>query len=116
MNIMQISDALSAIRYKDWSLRVGADASRNYAPFLQWRFNAACVKTGEICEQPGRKWYLSEHMTESELVGTAFKAALTAEEHECREAFTYHGCRVFNPHLSVRVLMTVCDEEDVRRG
>lgn len=53
-------------------------------------------------------------MTESELVLTAFKAALTAEEHECRERFQYRGRRVLNPHVSVRALMDVCDIEDVR--
>lgn len=68
----------------------------------------------DVAEQSSRKWYLSRWMTESELVQTAFKAALTAEEHECRERFTYRGNRIFNPHISVRALMTVCADEDVR--
>ncbi len=54
------------------------------------------------------------HMTESELVQTAFAAALAAEEHECREFFQYQGKRPFQPHVSIHALMAVCDQEDVR--
>lgn len=49
----------------------------------------------------GRKWALSWHMTVSEVVLTAFKAFLTFEEHECREAFTYKGQKVLGPHLDL---------------
>ncbi len=106
---------LSHVSYKDWSLKFTLDPQRNLAPFLQWRFTTACAKSGESIEQTGRKWYLSLYMTESELVLTAFKAALTAEEHECREHFTYQGHRILNPHISVRALISICADEDIRR-
>ena len=54
----------------------------------------------------GRKWALSSHMTKSELVLTAFKAFLTFEEHECREAFTYKGQKVCGPHIDMDKLAT----------
>lgn len=111
---MRMWSILNRITYKDWHLHVGRDSKRNFAPYLQWEFIAPCAKTGTPAKQRSRKWYLSEYMTESELVQTAFKAALTAEEHECREAFRYAGYRVFNPHVSVTALMTVCHREDVR--
>lgn len=111
MNRGEVLDILDEVKYKDWELHIGVDNGRLY---LQWRFKAACSKTGEACEQSGRKWQLSTWMTQSELVNTAFKAALTAEEHECREHFKWNGKRIFNPHISVEALAAVCDNEDGR--
>jgi len=51
--------------------------------------------------QQGRKWYVSPHSTESEVVQTALKALLTAAEHEIRETFRYQGAAVFSPHFNV---------------
>jgi hypothetical protein len=53
----------------------------------------------------GRKWFLSNHMTRSEVVQTAFKAVLTAEEHEAREHFKYRGQSIFDPHYDVDKLV-----------
>lgn len=49
-------------------------------------------------EWRGRKWYLSEHMLDDEVVKTAFAAFRAAVEHEVMEGFTVQGIRVFNPH------------------
>jgi hypothetical protein len=112
MNAFQMGQVLGAIQYKDWTLHIGEDKGRAY---LQWQFNSTCAKTGAQELQHCRKWQLSPFMTESELVQTAFAAALSAEEHECREFFTYAGKRPFQPHISVQALMEVCDREDVRQ-
>lgn len=53
----------------------------------------------------GRKWRLSDHMTDSEIIQTAFKAFLTFEEHECREMFEFQGAKVFGPHHDVHDLV-----------
>lgn len=102
---------LSDVQYKDWTLLVRDDNGRTY---LQWSFFAKCAKTGVECEQLSRKWHLSPHMTVSELVCTAFKAALTAEEHECRENFRWKERRIFNPHIDVKVLWLAANHEDMR--
>lgn len=107
-----VAAALQGVRYKDWRMRI--DSEPDGRVFIQWLFVGRCVKSGELCEQRGRKWHLSEHMTVSEVVGTAFKAALTAEEHECRENFTWRGKRVFGPHIDVELLHQICHVEDVR--
>lgn len=112
MNAFRMGQVLGAIAYKDWTLVLGDDKGRAY---LQWRFMGTCVKTGKTESQSCRKWFLSPYMTESELVQTAFAAALAAEEHECREFFTYAGKRPFQPHISVHALMEVCELEDVRQ-
>lgn len=111
MRPIEVMDVLTCVRYKPgWHLRVNAIDDL----FLQWEFPGTCSKTGEPSQQRGRKWRLSSHMTESELVTTALLAAITAEEHEAREHFRYQGKRLFNPHLSVRALMSICDSEDSR--
>lgn len=51
--------------------------------------------------QEGRRWFISHHCTESDVVRTAFKAVATWAEHEAREAFKYQGVRVFSPHLDL---------------
>jgi hypothetical protein len=110
-----IRESLAAVSYKPgWLLSVKIDRARGDSVYLQWSFDAPCAKTGDVLPQMGRKWYLSPHMTISELVGTAFKAAIAAEEHECRELFRWNGKRIFNPHISVYALALASEEEDAR--
>lgn len=91
-----------------WKFFVGADGSRLY---LQVHFSVSA--SGE--HWTGRKWLLSPRMTKSEIVQTAFKAVLTAVEHETRELFTYKGKRIFGPHFDVDALEQICDRLDVRK-
>jgi hypothetical protein len=51
-----------------------------------------------------RKWRISRHATEREVVGTAFLAITTALEHEARESFTYKGLAIFGPHIPLEGL------------
>lgn len=87
-----------------------------YKPGFAWRVGG----TGDLWLQVqhagmgGRKWRLSEHMTRSEVVQTAFMALLAWEEHEAREAFRYIGARVFGPHISIEALINAADRIEVR--
>lgn len=112
MKDLQIYSTLGLVRYKDWHLRVAADDGGRM--FLQWQFWATCADTGKREMQSCRKWWLSRHMTQSELVATAFKAALAAEEHECRENFTYAGLSIYGPHMDLRALMEAAKAKEVR--
>ncbi len=107
MPIKRFSDILDEINYKDWQIRAHADGQNVY---LQVSFNAANALTGDAEHWTGRKWRLSSHMTRSEVVQTALKAVLAAEEHEARERFKYRGRSVFGPHINVDALWTVCDQ------
>lgn len=82
---------------------------------VQVAFTSKCVKTEEDKEWKGRKWYLSPHMTKSEIVMTCFKAVMTAVEHETREHFKFNGRHVFGPHINIEVLWAICDLEDTRK-
>lgn len=57
-----------------------------------------------------RKWTLHPEMTESEVVQTAFKCAITSMEHRVRESFKYCGARVFSPHFDVQDLVRLCQD------
>lgn len=111
-----MEDAVAQIEYKDWNLKIGMDGERLY---LQVQYYERCNKTSKVEVQSGRKWFLSQFMTKSELVQTAFKAVLTAEEHEVRERFRYRDQQIYGPHYNVDVLAEVCAtgmHEEKRRG
>lgn len=84
--------------------------------FLQVEFPAVCAKTHVVQLQKGRKWYLSPHMTASEVMQTALLAAIQAAEHEVREKFRFQGKAVFNPHYDVFKLASADIGEDTRAG
>ena len=60
----------------------------------------------------GRKWRLSEHMTDGEVVQTAWLATLTAIEHEARENFRFQGVTVFDPHYDIHKLVALRRQSD----
>lgn len=91
MSLDKIKSVIDRIRYKDWQFRV--DRNMHNTPYLQLIFFA----DGE--EQRCRKWLLSYHMGTDEIVRTAWKAVLAAEEHEAAEKFLYRDQIIFNPHF-----------------
>jgi len=103
---------LANIQYKDWKFFLGEDLGGRL--FLQVRFLAHCVVSGKLNEQRCRKWWVSPYMTETEIVDTAFKAVLSAEEHEAKEKFKYHNKVIHNPHISVRTRMEFCSSLEQR--
>lgn len=111
MKADQIREVLDRIIYNGWEFLVLEDSSRMY---LQLRFYATDTDSGDYVRMTGRKWILSEHMTQSEVVQTALKAVLTAEEHEVREKFLYRGVAVFGPHLDVEALTKIAEQQDRR--
>jgi len=85
---------------------------------VQIRFMATNHMGGPLVEQKCRKWTVSRYSTKSEIVQTAFKAAMSAVEHELRENFRYRDHPVFSPHFNVDAMVTLCEERkyDIREG
>ncbi len=109
------NEVLATVKYKDLIFFTKSVNGRTY---LQLRCpDGVCVTTGEEYAWRSRKWYLSPFMTRSEIVQTAFKAVMTAVEHEVRENFKYKDELIFGPHFDVDRLHELClmkDHLDVR--
>lgn len=75
--------------------------------FIQLVYDAFCSKSGVLKEWHGRKWYLSEHMTEDEIIKTAFAGFKAAVEHEVMEGFKVNGICLFNPHINYKELLKI---------
>ena len=130
MTLAEIATIVRGVQYPGLSFRV-EDAGLKHA-FIQVQFVApdhnthyfvssanVAIGTCGMCGHPrhshetpreqswgGRKWYVSEHAIEAEVVQTCLKAVLTAIEHEAREQFMFRGVALFHPHISLDALMT----------
>lgn len=93
----------------NWKLAY--DVTRFY---IQITYRAKCSKTGKEESWKGRKWYLTQYMTDDEIVKTAWCAFRAAIEHEMMEGFLVDGKPLFNPHTHFEALLSVSDKE-VRR-
>jgi hypothetical protein len=114
---------LQSVRYKPWltrgdgyplyRLRVGLDPKGDRV-FMQVQCWRPDTNDGHYAWGGGGKSYLSQHMTDSEIVQGAFGLFKAYEEHEAREGFTYMGRRIYGPHMDIEMLWTVADHLDVR--
>lgn len=96
-----------------WTFRVSTSTESRFWMQVVFFVDDVRSQTGRQVMQHGRKWFLSEHMTRSEVVLTVFKALLTAEEHECRERFTYRGQRVCGPHMDLARVAELMESGDL---
>lgn len=90
---------------------VRLDGSRLY---IQIEAESECAVTGKLMRWAGRKWPLSAHMTETEVVCTVFKAWQGWVDHELREKFYYKHVQVFDPHRAIQALLSLDGMRDVR--
>lgn len=109
----KFKEIVSRIEFGNWEFHVGM---KGKTPYLQIRFYAPNNDTGALELQTCRKWMLSQHMTTSEVVLTAWKAVQAAVEHEAREQFLYRGKRIFGPHIDVEALVKASRKIDARKG
>lgn len=104
--LKELSDIVDLIEYPGFKFDILEHVAGGF--YLQVRCQeGVCNVTGRPYEWKGRKWPLSTHMTVSEVVGTAFLAVRTAQEHEDREKFTYRGEAVYDTHVDVEALWTL---------
>lgn len=110
MEVVQMALHMMDVKFPGYTFCVHAHDSKAY---LQAEFMSPCSQTGKLTLQKTRKWLLSQHMTESELIQTALKCVLTAIEHEAREQFKYKGRAIFGPHFDVKALIELCDKNQL---
>lgn len=113
MTLGETLELLLEVEFLDWEFEVNVEGG---TPFLRVAFQAEDNhKPGSaVIRQYGRKWRLSSYMTKSEIVATAWKAVITAVEHETREQFKYKGVDIFGPHIDVEALVSTAKQLDER--
>jgi hypothetical protein len=82
--------------------------------YLQVECDRPDVETKQMGVGRGGKFYLSEHMTDGEILRRAFSLFQAYEEHECREWFQYKHRALFGPHIDPMALWEVADRLDYR--
>jgi hypothetical protein len=100
---------------KAFMINIGHDSENQPGRhFFQIQCEREDVITGEWGTGYGGKAYLSEHMTDSELVQVIFGLYKAYWEHEDRETFHWKGRRIFGPHISSEALWDIAKRVDVR--
>ncbi len=102
LTLERIKFIVSQITFNDWMFVVGT--YQEGTPYIQILFKDKDRISGVEEIQRCRKWILSFHMVDSEVIRTAYKAVEAAMLHEVQEAFKYKNARIFNPHLDLEEL------------
>ena len=108
-NIERFREVLERCKFPEFTFCVHSEESKVY---FQIECHSRCNVTGKPLTWKGRKWLMSIHMTDGEIVQTAFKAVLTALEHEAREQFMYRGVSIFDPHYDIEKLVELRQRPD----
>lgn len=115
MNIEQARNIVDDITYPFLQIELlerELGSGTEFAVVRVGAFRADSI-TGETKLQMGRKWPLSIHMCESEIVQTVFSAITQWEEHERRETFRFCKQRIFSPHLNLSRLATLLEDGEL---
>jgi len=109
MELEHVEELIRSIEFEfageHWRFELKDEGGRLH---LRTAFILPDCETRVATRMNGRWFPLSQHMTRSEVVGTAFLAVMTAVEHEVREAFTFKGERIYGPHHDVDGLVAMC--------
>lgn len=84
--------------------------------FLQIEYHAKCTNSGKKEVWKSGKHYLSEFMTDDEIVKKAYVAFEQAVKHEVMESFKVDNIILFNPHVDFEELLKVSKNEITRNG
>ncbi len=120
VELSKLAMVVNRVEYPGFVFKiVGADYDIEFDryghAYLQIECTSTCNDTGEVHTWKSRKWLLSKHMTEGEIVQTCLAAVLMAIEHEAREKFTYGSTRVFDPHSDIQALKALYDSGNARK-
>lgn len=93
--------------------RTGAYAGDSLWVLQVADFNAKDNATGNPTQWRGRRWLLSQYMTDGEIAQTALMATLVALEHEVRETLLVDGQAIFDPHFGLDALVAFHQKDGV---
>lgn len=104
----------STIFGQTFVIKIREDDKYGNRIYLQYYYRSKCNQTGADVMWYGRKWYLSEHMLDDEIVKTAYAAFKAVVEHEMMEGFKVDGIILFNPHINFEELLKISHKEITR--
>lgn len=107
---------MSCLGNKSFRVIVAYDKKGGNRIYIQIEYIAPCTKTNENLPWKGRKWYLSEHMTDNEIIFTVYTAYKMAIEHELMEGFKIDGIILVNPHVDYKELLSISSKEVTRQN
>lgn len=84
--------------------------------YIQTQYSAKCNKSAVEQVWFGSKYYLSDYMTNDEVIKKAYVACQQAVNHEVMEAFKVDGIILFNPHVDFEELLKVSHKEVTRNA
>lgn len=99
---------------KSFDIIIDVDKINGSRVFIQMGYWSKCCKTHKEESWKGRKWYLSEFMTDDEIIKTCYCAFEAAVKHEIMEGFKVDGKILFNPHINFEELLKISDKEITR--
>lgn len=99
---------LSNISFRDWWFEV---QNKGDGFLMQAVFMGPDTITGKVEEQRCRKWYISSHAVDGEVVRTAWKAIEAAVVHEAAEEFYYKATRIYDPHRDPEALINIVAQD-----
>lgn len=106
-----LKEIVGSISYRqDYSLRFSTDSAGWFLQLDVWRRDSV---TGEYGWGHSPKAHVSDKLSRSDIVRTAFGLCKAYEEHETREFFKYKGVRVFSPHQDVEALVAMGQAVDI---
>jgi len=104
MKFHELEKIVEDVKYKDWKFNL---EDRMDCFLLKVTFMAPDLHTSKEELQHCRKWFISTHACRAEVVRTAYKAVLAAEQHEVDENFQYKGINIHSPHADPEALAYV---------
>ena len=99
---------------KTFTFIVEKDKKGGNRVYIQLEYTAPCTKGNTNNLWKGRKWYLSEYMTDNEIIFTAYSAYEMCLRHEMMETFKVDGIILVNPHVDYRELLKISSNEVIR--
>lgn len=110
--LQSIRDVIAQITYPGFEFRVEVEdaftTGELESPGRPW-MQVVCPEgvdtvTGAPMPWKGRKWFLSYHMTDTEIVHTVWVAVQRALIHEACELFKFKDQAIFDRHINVNML------------
>ena len=113
-SLAELETLVARCRYPGFTFKVAGEIADPW-------FQIVCpdgvdTTTGEPVAWKGRKWKLSQWMTDTEVVQSVWAAVQRALLHEASELFKFDGAAIYDRHVSVHRLVDLRQRDDALDG